>query len=705
MYRVSRFSLSTFRTFAAYTRNMSTVNQYLADTKTPIYRLEARPFFETLTESEKRYAHFMSRAAFHGTRIAITQTNPEAEEIYDLILSIFTNQQEELVDLEQLAEKSGVSPESFDSLLQYSAQFLGNLSNYKSFGDEKFIPRIPVEDFEKVVKATGSVKIHQLFIKKLEEIYSVEPVAKNLIGYPENGNISGYYTKNITNEDICLVQKYLEKINISSLNTRLFKTSEGYQIHIASSSGRVAPQLHTLDNGVTLTIIYNDFQASMAKIAENIKGAIRFVANDTQKHMLEAYHESFVTGSIEAHMESQRHWLKDISPQVETNVGFIETYRDPHGVRAEWEGFVAMVNKEQTKKFNNLVNQAPLFVSRLPWSSLFERETLNKPDFTSLEVLSFATCGIPSGINIPNYSNITQVLGSKNVSLGNVLSAHSPTEVYPLIREQDLELYRKYQGVSFEVQVGTHELGHGTGKLFEEDGEGKLNFVQKDVIHPLTGSPIQSWYKPGQTFNSIFKSIASSYEECRAECIALALSPYPDILKIFNLEGQEAEDVLYIMYLNMARAGLVALECYNPESKQWNQAHMQARYAILKVMLEAGQSFVEIKPVATQSGESLEIHLDRSKIQSVGAPAVREFLNKLQIFKATADEVEGTKLYMQNTSVSSEWIHVRDVVLSVKQPRKVFVQGNTFIENGVAVFKEYEPTPAGMIQSFIERRV
>ena len=446
---------------------------------------------------------------------------------------------------------------------------MGNLSNYKSFGDEKFIPRLNVQDFEKIIRASKSQEAIKLFEASRHELYSVEPVSHNLIGFPDDGHLSGYYSQNITKKDIELVQAFLEKEKINPLNTRLFKDDgNNFKLVVAAAEEEIASKSYDLENGSTIQVSYNDFKQEMTKIAQAINDAIPYTANETQKSMLESYYTSFRNGSIEAHMDSQRHWLKDLSPQVETNIGFIETYRDPQGVRAEWEGFVAMVNKEQTLKFNRLVDNAPLFVSRLPWTAEFERATLNKPDFTSLEVLSFATAGIPAGINIPNYTNITQIYGSKNVSLGNVISAASPDEKYPFIRQEDLALYVEYRNRSFEVQVGTHELGHGTGKLFSEDEEGKLNFDVKSVKNPFTKEPVKTWYKPGQNFSTQFKSIAASYEECRAECIALSLSPHADILKIFNYEGQEAEDILYIMYLNMARAGITALEFYNPSAKK-----------------------------------------------------------------------------------------------------------------------------------------
>lgn len=122
--------------------------------------------------------------------------------------------------------------------------------------------------------------------------------------------------------------------------------------------------------------------------------------------MIKYYLEHFQTGSIEKHKDSQKAWIRDIGPVVETNIGFIESYLDPLKVRAEFEGFVSIVNKKESLKLNKLVELAEKLIAELPWPKEFEIEKFSKPDFTSLEILAFACSGTPVGINIPNYDDI-----------------------------------------------------------------------------------------------------------------------------------------------------------------------------------------------------------------------------------------------------------------------------------------------------------
>lgn len=60
---------------------------------------------------------------------------------------------------------------------------------------------------------------------------------------------------------------------------------------------------------------------------------------------------------------------------------------------------------------------------------------------------------------------------------------------------------------------------------------------------------------------------------------------------------------------------------------------MQARYVILRVLLETGENFVTIERLtsAEDSQPDLVIRLDRSKINTVGKQAIGDFLRKLQV--------------------------------------------------------------------------
>ena len=91
------------------------------------------------------------------------------------------------------------------------------------------------------------------------------------------------------------------------------------------------------------------------------------------------------------------------------------------------------------------------------------------PDFTSLDVLAFACSGTPIGINIPNYDDIRQNFGFKNVNLGNAYPVPSKANIL-FSTEEIKDTLVKYSSESIFLNVSLHELlGHGTGKLLKKE--------------------------------------------------------------------------------------------------------------------------------------------------------------------------------------------------------------------------------------------
>ncbi|XP_077361575.1 dipeptidyl peptidase 3 [Festucalex cinctus] len=701
-------------------------SQYFLPNDIGVSALDCGEAFRLLSPQEKKYAHYLSRASWYGGLAVLLQTSPESPVIFVLLQRIFRKQSPE--QLEAVATAVGLSSEEYQAFLVYAAGLYANMGNYKSFGDSKFVPNLPKDKLDVLVRASRAFEEEPAEMGALWDtcsclIYSLNDKQKQL-GLGDKG-ITTYFSGNCCLEDAELAQKFLDSKKLSAYNTRLFKRENGektcYEVRLASAAkedctilvdGERQSCCGRFDfDGKEFWVKRGDYAPLMERVCLYLHKAQAYAANENQKKMLEEYRQSFTFGSVDHHKEGSRYWIKDKGPIVESYIGFIESYRDPFGSRGEFEGFVAVVNKAMSERFAKLVSSAEVLLPELPWPREFEKDAFLKPDFTSLDVLTFAGSGIPAGINIPNYDDIRQSEGFKNVSLGNVLAVAYSTskEKLTFLEEDDKDLFVKWKSPSFEVQVGLHELlGHGSGKLFVQDNKGKFNFEHSKVINPETGELVSSWYQDSETWDSKFTTLASSYEECRAECVGLYLSLNKDVLSIFGHEGQDADDVVYVNWLSMVRGGLLGLEFYTPESKSWRQAHMQARFVILRVLLEAGEGLVGLKEVTGADGKAdARITLDRSKIGTVGKDAIHKFLCKLQVFKSTADVEKGRALYDGYSDVSESGAHnflrLRQTVLLRKEDRKMFVQANTTIaEDGIQLV-EYEGSASGLIRSFVER--
>jgi dipeptidyl-peptidase-3 len=137
----------------------------------------------------------------------------------------------------------------------------------------------------------------------------------------------------------------------------------------------------------------------------------------------------------------------------------------------------------------------------------------------------------------------------------------------PFIAPHPSELKRYLQHTYYAdyIHIAIHELyGHGTGKLLAEEKPGVYNFdIESPLTSPLTGLPVNTWYKPGQTWTSVFGDLATSMEECRAECVGSYLITTLELLKILGYtESTEisAEDSMHLSPLEVLdRTKLIAM--------------------------------------------------------------------------------------------------------------------------------------------------
>lgn len=134
------------------------------------------------------------------------------------------------------------------------------------------------------------------------------------------------------------------------------------------------------------------------------------------------------------------------------------------------------------------------------------------------------------------YNDIRQEEGFKNVIIANRMAIEAQALQYPFIDPVEAEEFKRCKFSAYYWWVVLHELlGHGTGRMMVEREPGQYNFdINNPPTDPITGEPIRSWYKPGQTWTGQFEDLSTTVDECRAELVGAYLMDDVELLELFG---------------------------------------------------------------------------------------------------------------------------------------------------------------------------
>ena len=123
-----------------------------------------------MTEKERNYAYFFSKASWAGAKMVMHQIIYEAPALFLIFQAYF--QEKDFHKLEVAAAQEGVSHDEWKRFVAYVAGFYGNMANYHSFGKMKFIPDLQPEVFKKILTSNPLYSDDHAFYREvIDELY------------------------------------------------------------------------------------------------------------------------------------------------------------------------------------------------------------------------------------------------------------------------------------------------------------------------------------------------------------------------------------------------------------------------------------------------------------------------------------------------------------------------------------------------------
>tara|TARA_B100000809_G_scaffold262735_1_gene314389 strand:+ start:17852 stop:19897 length:2046 start_codon:yes stop_codon:yes gene_type:complete len=545
--------------------------EQFADIKVLRYQI---PGWENLTLKEQKLVYYLTQAGLSGRDIIWDQNYRHNLTIRKALENVYNTYE------------GDTSSEDWKNFETYLKRVWFSNGIHHHYSNAKLPVSFTSEYLSELLAATNTKLEGEAFdiifsdkdAKKVNQAKGVDNVLKSAVNF---------YGPNVTNNDVGLFYGNLKspdplKPLSYGLNTQLVKVDGVLKERVYKSGGL--------------------YGAAIDEITKWLALAQGVAENDAQGKALGLLIEYYKTGDLQTWDDYNVTWTGATEGNIDYINSFIEVYNDPLGYKGSYETVVQIKDFDMSKKMAVLSENAQWFEDNSPLMEEHKKKNVVGVTYKVVNVAGEAGDASPStpiGVNLPNANWIRAAVGSKSVSLGNIIHAYNNAGSSGRLREyvynnEEYELEKKYGQLGDKLHTALHEvIGHASGQLNPGVGETK----------------------------ETLKTYASTLEEGRADLVGLYYLYNPKLQELGLVDDWKA--VGKTAYDGYIRNGLMTQLIRLQLGDDVEESHMRNRQWVSAWAFEKGAADNVIEKV-TRDGKTYFKINDYEKLQDIFGQLLKE---------------------------------------------------------------------------------
>ncbi|MBF62323.1 MAG: dihydrofolate reductase [Xanthomarina sp.] len=545
--------------------------EQFADIKILRYQI---PGWDNLTLKEQKLVYYLTQAGLAGRDIIWDQNYRHNLKIRKALETVYANYS---------GDKTSEEWKAFETYLK-RVWFSNGIHHH--YSNDKLKPEFSQEYLKSLMAETNAsleedafnVIFNEVDSKKVNQAKGVDNVALSAVNF---------YGPNVTNADVINFYKNKKSPNPDKplsygLNSKLVK-----------------------ENGELKELVYKSgglYGSAIDEIIKWLELAQDVAENKAQGDAIGLLIEYYKTGDLQTWDDYNVAWTAATEGNVDYINSFIEVYNDPLGYRGSYETIVQVNDFDMSQKMKVLSDNAQWFEDNAPLMDAHKKKNVVGVTYKVVNVAGEAGDASPStpiGVNLPNANWIRAAVGSKSVSLGNIIEAYNSAGSSDRLKEfvndeEELQLEEQYGQLADKLHTALHEvIGHASGQLNPGVGETK----------------------------ETLKNYASTLEEGRADLVGLYYLYNPKLQELGLVDDWKA--VGKAAYDGYIRNGLMTQLIRLNLGDDVEEAHMRNRQWVSAWVYEKGKADNVIEKI-TRDGKTYFNINDYDKLHELFGQLLKE---------------------------------------------------------------------------------